>query len=112
MDQPQKVSLCMEDYLDLNDKLQKWVIVRLIQIKLPPDEVLKMLSTLKASSISMKELKVATSNLQDSKIHVTLNSICKTTVARKDHRSITESVYAKLTLGEETARDLEATVQG
>lgn len=53
----------MEDYLDLNDKLQKWVCFQLIQIKLPPDEVLRMLTTLKASSISMKELKVATSNL-------------------------------------------------
>lgn len=78
MDIPDKVTLLLEDYLNINDKLQKWV-------KLPIDQVLKLLKTLESSKISKKDLK-------DSKLHLTLNAMVKTNVHSKEQRPIIDAV--------------------
>lgn len=78
MEDQKKVTLLLEDYLEINDKLQKW-------IKLPPDQVMQMLRTLLSSKISRKDLK-------SSRLDLTLNSIIKTTISSKDHRLIIELV--------------------
>jgi hypothetical protein len=49
--------------------------------------------------------------MQESKLHVTLNSICKTSVASKDHKSIAEEV-GDVDVGQKAARSLETSIQG
>lgn len=74
MENPNKVTLLLEDFLDINDKLQKW-------IKLPPDEVMKLLKALHSSKISKKDLK-------ESKLYITLTAMVKTNSKGKEHQCI------------------------
>lgn len=80
-----KSSLQLDEFKNFNDKLTRWVVNRIIQVKLPPDEVSGILKTLMGSKITKKDLK-------DSQLHATITNLIKTPTTNSNHKRIVEEV--------------------